>query len=221
MHAVAHANVPVEFSFLVSECETAEELAQIYYRHDTVSKGRTFTDVLQATGAHEEFDISRSDGARVLSAIIIIGAGFKSKHLPELSSPDARLELARSWWPTAQQYLAMISPAEIHLKRRLLRQTTMAVGLMTIKYQPDTASEFWEGIAKDDGLRRGDPRKTLITYLNNYVAGGDNSNSYAVRAVAVAWNAWFEKRDLSILKPFVDSPVVIAGTPFTRRKAAA
>ncbi len=69
----------------------------------------------------------------------------------------------------------------------------------------DAASSyvFWRGIAEDDGLRRGDPRKTLLDLFKKTSAGGhrpDEKRNMTDRAfikhISLAWNAHYEDRKM-------------------------
>ena len=93
----------------------------------------------------------------------------------------------------------------------------MAVALYTLRHQPARAHEFWSGLAKNDGLRRGDPRATLIQdYLTRSV--GIGSARQRVQQTTLAWNAFCEGRDLKIIKCIEDAPIVIWGTPVKAKK---
>ena len=95
---------------------------------------------------------------------------------------------------------------------------------MTIKYC-NRAVEFWRGVAFDDGLRLGDPRKTLREWLIN--TGIYNSarttikkNQVAlpmsVRVIASAWNKWIEGEEFKRVRipDNVTLPLKIRETPY-------
>lgn len=223
LRGVERAQTPVEFSILVTEVKDEAELNALYYRHDVVTRKRSWGDVVRAADVGELREVTNREAEAVLAAMVPIACGFKapkaSAKAVEFRSPDRRFEAARHWWTTAKQFLAAIDNADTRTKKALLRQPVMSVGLMTFKYQAEIAREFWEGVARDDGLRQEDPRKTLLKYLAERSIGGGNSAAEMMRGVASAWNAFYEKRRLKFIRVSTDMPMVIIGTPVGRRKA--
>ena len=110
----------------------------------------------------------------------------------------------------AKLYYLLISEADNDLKHSLYRSSTQAVGLVTCKYGPknlglEIVDGFWRGTALDDGLKKGDPRKTLLKHLQYHVLGSHIteiptkqrvSYRYATLWVSQCWNAWAEGRKL-------------------------
>src|SRR5690606_12147457 len=97
-------------------------------------------------------------------------------------SVDARLDSARHLWGLASRFEEMIQPAPHNVRNRLRNPGVLAVALMTVKYQPKLAEEFWRGLAENDGLRRGDPRHTLLNDLMGRHMGVGRTGQGAVTA---------------------------------------
>jgi hypothetical protein len=83
-------------------------------------------------------------------------------------------------------------------KRGLLTPSVVAVALLTLRDQPAKAKEFWDGVAMDDGLRRGDPRHTLVKTLRDRPLRG--SHSEGGRIASTAWNAYYSNRELTFIR---------------------
>src|SRR5690606_17350845 len=111
------------------------------------------------------------------------------------------------------EYERLISSAPTFVKSRLYNQGCSAVALVTLKYQPEVATEFWKGLAEDDALAKGDARKTLLDDMKRRRLETGANNQSALTA-SIAWNAWFDHRRLSIVKIAPNAKVRIAGTPF-------
>ena len=73
------------------------------------------------------------------------------------------------------------------------------------------------GIARQDGMAKGDPRDTFVKDLRNRGTkngSGGRAARIAVQAVTIAWNAFCEKRELTVIR-CVDSAILrVWGTPY-------
>ncbi|WP_242221600.1 hypothetical protein [Shinella zoogloeoides] len=88
-----------------------------------------------------------------------------------------------------------------------------AVALATLKGRPHEAKEFWSGVAKNDGLKKGDPRHTFVMdMLTRTLNKGDMHQTIAVPATA--WNAWLANKSLTQIHVVDTDYVRIAGTTF-------
>jgi len=87
----------------------------------------------------------------------------------------------------------------------------IGVALATMRYQP-AADEFWMKALFDDGLRRGDPAKTLI----NWFLSKEERNTRPIvraRACSAAWGTHYEGRSLAKIHATSEKSSTIAGTP--------
>ena len=221
MHAVMASQRDIEFQALVVPCADMAEVARLYYHFDVATRVRGTSDVLNAIGVAETFGLSRGMTKAVYSAVGLIGNGLiMPSYLRDpvkVRSVDHRLDAAKSWWQYAVQYEDITDAADHNLRKRLHRPGSVAVALVTLKYQNARATEFWSGVAGNDGLRRGDPRHALITdFMNRSVKTG--SMAQTVIVPCSAWNAWFDGKTLGHIK-VVGSPIPkLLGTPFDGRK---
>lgn len=222
LQAVIASGVPVEFQLLVVPVENEAGLHALYYRFDTVQRERSGRMVLASIGIAEQLDISRDAAHGAYRAGVVIASGLKMPEghgdplTPELGTPDGRLAAIEPWWPQVKQYNDAISPAATKIKRRLLIASVMPVALVTLKYQPAKALEFWSGVAADDGLHVGDARKAMVHVLANV----DFKNGFNAGLIYTAncWNAWYAGRPLRFTKMVAGSVCAPAGTPFAAKR---
>lgn len=220
MHAIVKSGLTQYLAVLIEDVETYDDLGPLYNRFDNQAT-RTWHDSVRAMGISDKTSLTDAQAAATLSAVLLIQTGFRvptiSNFPTEMKSRDARFQAAKPWWPYAEKYFALIEGADNFIRPRLKRQAVVAVALMTLKYQPEIAPDFWIGVANDDGLRRGDPRKTLFRHLIENTSGKLGSPSIQLRAIATTWNAWMENRQLTFIRVYPDSPLVIRGTPIGRQ----
>ena len=105
----------------------------------------------------------------------------------EARSSSERIRLFNEYGPAAAAYFGTIKGAPVSIMGDLRSAAVIAVGMRTFKESPDKAGEFWSQVAFDDGLKIGDPRKTLIGWLQANPARGTNAAARS-RVVAHAWN---------------------------------
>lgn len=217
--AISMCGGNVAVSIRIVPVENEDEAAEFYAGFDMASSVRTETEVIQATGAAQKAGISTAMAKAVAEASVILankmepisGAASVRKNAA-LFQLARRMNSIQDWAEEARFYEALIKPSKRPLRSRLLESGVVAVALYTISHQPVKASEFWSGLAKNDGLRSNDPRAALYTDLisRNLSIG---SVRQRVQQPAVAWNAFFRGRTLQQIKCVPDAPIVILGTP--------
>jgi hypothetical protein len=74
-------------------------------------------------------------------------------------------------------------------------------------------------VAENDGLRKNDPRATLINDILTRMIG-TGSIRQKVQQPAVAWNAFCEGRDLKIIKCLDGAKLTLWGTPLANGRQA-
>jgi hypothetical protein len=196
---------------------TEDEFKALFYKFDTNTRGRTEIQILGVVGFADSLGVSREVAAALYKAVTVIQQGFvfdKTRRDPVFSRvADRRLAAARAWAKEAVLFDKCIKEADTKLRKKLLNAGPTAVALVTLRYQPERAEPFWTGAAKDDGLRTGDPRKTLIKDMfTRHMNVGSAQQSCA--APALAWNAWFRGENRKIIKVSDRTEVLIDGTPF-------
>lgn len=219
LNAQIESQETVEYQVLIQDAQTWAEIHKLYYRQDRGGRGRTEAEVLIAVGVAERYGMTSTLARSVFKAQPLIANNFVWPRIhddPSLRNDDLRLDGCKPWWSIAATYGRIIDAAPRMVRKRLEAAQAVAVGLVTLKYQTEKASEFWAGVAGDDGLRRDDPRKALLIDLaaREWARGGTEG----ALAIATAWNAWFEDRPLKSVHIYEDASVRIKGTPFDGRR---
>lgn len=219
LRALARFDRPIRFTFKVYACASFVEVAEHYGRIDFAAQGRDVRDFVRTYDLAAEHDLDVREACVVATAGKVIAAGLAAAPqataaYQTLRSPDALADFLVPWWPSARLYLGAISPGAPAVRRCLYRSGVAAVGLLTARWQPDRARDFWTGLARDDGLRQHDPRKTLLAWFGAHRAiDGKLGVANDLRAAAQAWNAAWHGRPLQIIRAQRDLSFELAGTP--------
>lgn len=227
--AVELSRMTQELCVVVSNGATMEDVADDFSRQDT-HMTRRFGDSLIAHGVHEELGVSISVLHHITAAVAYY-ASLRGEINVRLSAMthDQKLQLVRKHGHLATKaysYLAGATNREF-----LTRRTTLACVMLCAEAH-DGAEAFWTGVARDDGLRQGDPRKTLLEWLrlrgttSARVVGGERkfaADHELVKGIATAWSAWVQNRELKVIKGNFDGAVANferIGSFVVRRQAA-
>lgn len=165
-----------------------------------------------------ELGLSVKERDALAVAVSFINDGFRSRgggddptRICELRDFELKKSLMREWASEASDFFGCIKPAPGFNKSLFYRSAVLAVALVTFRHCADKAAGFWSGAAIDDGLRNGDARKTLITWLRNNPVGRSQLAQH--RAAIACWNAWCRGSSLSKVYPSTDASLKISGTP--------
>lgn len=186
-----------------------EEIGRIYASFGR-ELGRTPADVFAALGIAHQLKLSTPVQNAAHGAMRIVLSDFRvvSVFNNLRAARDAEFiadtlsDASQPWRAALTLYVGALELAPKYLVGSLRDRSVMSVALGTIggAISGDIqarAVKFWETVAMNDGLRRGDPAKALVDWL-----AANNAGSAAGRcaAVASAWNAWFENRQLENLR---------------------
>jgi hypothetical protein len=211
---------PIEWTIVVHECATSEDVAALYYSFDTNLRIRSNAQILGATELAHLLGVKSTAAEALWRAVPLIAADFDfsiSARDPLVHRViDRRMEYAKSFQKEIILWERAVRDAPVAIKRRLGNQGALGVALMTFRHQPNLASDFWGGVSTNDGLRKGDPRHTYLRYLSAEI-GTRSDPTTPARHAAVTWNAFFERRSLTIIKVLDNAVFRIAGTPVGRR----
>ena len=217
LSAVIKSGVAIEFQSLLVPAKDEAELHALYYRFDVVQADRSGRMVMRSTGIGERLGISKEALLGAYGAGVIIETGLtivhSSKADPIHGTPDGKLAAIEPWWDFVKQYDDTTIGAPVLVRRKMLKPSFMAVALVTLKYQPTKAMGFWSGVAQDDGLTKGDPRKAMLHILANVDLTNAAPDSALIYA-ANCWNAWFRGERLEFTKKYENSVCRPLGTPF-------
>jgi hypothetical protein len=216
LHAVQASETIAEFQVRVEPVADMDAVRDLYCSIDTNLRKRSDAEISRAAGLSDETGVKQRIITAALGAVTAITCGMrilKSVDRPaEVVTAYGRKDAVREWVAELMIYSNILAKASQTIKSRMLSQGMMAMALVTLRYQPKTAVKFWTGVAEDDGLRKGDPRKALIKALT------EGSHRGRVEAgllyASVAWNAWVQNRRLQILRINSKTKCQPLGTPF-------
>lgn len=221
MRAAIEARHASEYQILICDCSDENELAALYYKFDRSARIRSLSEVANAANLSEEYNLSKSMTVAVLSAVPILAYNLKVvsyTHEPIIRDDDWKIEKAAEWWSAARLYETAISRAEIGMPRRLRGVYVTAAALATLRFQEKTAFEFWKGVAENDGLSRGDPRRALSVALLSRSFKTGRMDAPLILSCN-SWNAWFTGKSLQQAKVHDESVARLLGTPFSGKQS--
>lgn len=214
MRAQILANRSILWSVAFHDCGDASEVRSLYYRFDTTVRKRTAHNVIAGANLGADLNLSAETTRALWSAAPYLAHGFSIPFRNDrVFLTDDRIATCREFVEEAQFFDHCLRAMPTTMKRHARTVSVFAVAMATLKHAPDQALEFWTGVAEDDGLKKGDPRKTLIIDMMNR---SSRSGMLAAKmfATAKAWNAYHRGRLLKIIK--VDArEVKVDGTPYT------
>lgn len=219
-HAVIRSNKPIRAS--VFHVSGEYEIASADYQSADINRQRTL---------QERYNASSLDWRRQLSSLHfnqlgaamgpIIGGftpgAFAGNH-PIARSLGNRTDAMEFWLPEALKIFEISHGMGVNAEMVTGRRTVFSIALITLKFQPEKAVDFWGGMMADDALARSDQRKVLLAFLRSTRARALKAHVYP-RYVALAWNAYF--RDESVRTLRVQDPtrdMLILGTPYNGKR---
>jgi hypothetical protein len=224
MHAVELSGRAMRFSIVVYEVNSDAELGGLYCRFDTMVRKRSSAQIIAATGLADEDStgLGRPVAQLLYSATPLLMIAFERIHhglrAVEVRNVDRRVQFAKAWKPAALLYQKCLDGSRGRLPSRFRSVGVAAAAFATLRYQPELGEVFWAYAIANDALHIGDPRRTL--YLDLVERRAKPGTEYDLaRLAATAWNAFFEKRPLKLIK-VLDGPIRIAGTPFGKGRAS-
>ena len=211
--------LPVTMSYsLVSD---NDDIASYYAVIDTGTR-RNQTDAIVARGLAEEWgvpiDVVRaSASAAALILTDFTGGRSNSKYAAKGRSIPGRMRFVEDYEQEIKTLAMLVRPATSSHRKTILRSPVVAVALMTLRWQPEKAEEFWTSVVTGEALLVGMPAMTLRNYLSNNPMKGTLEHVYA-RYVANCWNAFYMDDVITKVQVRAEGVVdliVIRGTPYT------
>jgi hypothetical protein len=199
---------------------TATSMKQIQEWYASIDQGlrRTAHDAIKAQALSGELGINDTQAGRVSGAVRLIASGFidmtagvgKDKHIRMRGARSNALvsELLREWAVEAKTYFELVQGGETTNSHLFLRAPVIACALLTLRHMPDKAREFWQEMARDDGLRAHAPQKRFLNWLRS---GKRIRPGNSVRGFAVAWRAFLEGKELQLIRFDQSKPIELMG----------
>lgn len=219
MHAQIEAKANVIWNVIIHDCADDAEVASLYWKFDTTIRKRSSSNILEGIGFAESIDVSKSVATALWTATPILALGLRiyraridGEAVAQMMHDD-RQQMAAGFAREAQLAQELIASAPLVVRKRMLVASRFAMMIAILRHQPETGEKFWRGFCEDDGLTKGDPRKTLLQDLQ---LRPHNAGLLAqhMMAIARAWNAFYHGRTMTHLK-VTGSAIPVAGTPFT------
>jgi hypothetical protein len=178
---------------------------------------RSTRDAIKAQNLHEDLGLSERHAGRLSGAVKLIASGFTEggKGYEKRTAGRSNIvisDLMRDWAKESKQYYGLIAGGEAANMYLFDRAAVIACGLVTLRYCYDQACEFWEAIAKDDGLSAKDARKRFLIWLQK----NKERPQTTARAFALAWKAHLDGREMKLLRFDPSAPLNIVGVPLER-----
>ena len=216
VRAQATAGISVPWNIKVDYYDDEQAFRSAFHKFNTNVRSRTEAQILGAAGFASEHGISKSTASALYAAVSFIVLGFRTgrndrteDEIRKSRIVDVRMDIAFKHVGAAHALDECLKKADGKVKRKILTAGVAAVALVTLGTRTTAAAakEFWTGLARNDGLAKGDPRHTLAMHLISEPLGAGAS-----AAAAAAWNAWYEGRRLMVIRPGDVDAVRIAGT---------
>lgn len=183
-----------------------------------MGRKRSETEVLDAMGIQKEFGLKGAVAAAVYRSIPILANKFYASTYQteptKVRDVMAKIEMSSKYWATAKIYQDAIDGGHQTIKRKLLLANVTAVAMVTLKHQEERAYDFWRGVALLDNIGPKDVRKALHRKLMDTKYSSKKETGkipLAANDAAVAWNAFFSHRELTVLRI---SEFKLLGTPW-------
>lgn len=206
----------------------ADSLREVQEWYSSIDQGlkRSAGDAIRAQGLANELSLTERQAGRLSGAVRQITTGFLDTTAGVGSAKRARVrsrsnafvsELMRKWATEAQTYFSLIQGGEQSNYYLFERASVMACALLTLRYVPDKAKEFWSGAARDDGLARHDPRKRLLVWLRD----NKEKPSDIARGFAVVWRSFLDDSEVKLIRFDSTRPIDIRFVPLENETAEA
>jgi hypothetical protein len=232
LHAIALCEIPQLVIVMEYQSQGEEDTAFTYGAIDT-NVSRTINDLFSAINLKDEVAFTATQLNFVGAAVKFINSKFRHRPIGlERTHYDDYLRLIREYAPSAHEYIDMVAGLPQEVSKPCFRAATLSVALVTIRFSAqvlgrDRVSDFWKGVAFDDGIQSNDPRKAVHRHLLTVgMSGGgsgykrrsatQSSPSHSARTIASCFNAFVERRSLTkTLVMDASAPIKILGSPFT------
>lgn len=202
-HAQVAAGLNVEWTIVIHDVKSLEDVRALYTRFDTNVRTRGSDAILNGY-SFDQYGLLAVTARGLFNAAPIIADGLAAYRQGRGSFArrimEDRLAVARSFVDEARIYDGFVRELPLKQRSKFLTSGTMAVALVTLAHQEALARLFWEAVLASDGLRKGDPRLALNQFILSAGLKGFTATQQYIYACTVAWNAVWEKRELQYIR---------------------
>jgi hypothetical protein len=214
LRAVISTGKTIGFDITIYECESAEELDQLYSRFDTEALQRSTKDVI----SHDQLinkDFPAQYLARLCDAVQYIEVRFQNvarRKMPTIIRiKERRVVEAHKWVREARIYREYSKGVPVIKTRPFFATLTLAIAVVTIKYAPDEAETFWKAAIRNDGLRVGEPARALLETWERKTKWTAYQRGHIA---ALAFNASYRNEEMHRIVLPRNEPIFLEGTPY-------
>lgn len=217
MSAVATLGKPILFNVRVLPVTDMDAVKRAYVTFDTMNRKRSDGEVIHAMGVTDNFKLTKAVAAAIYRAAPLLANKFNRTYYQaehQVRDITWRITMAEGFWHLGKSYQDAIKGADSRHKNKMLSAPVIAVALVTFKHQPEMAKRFWTAVASMASLAKNDPRLVLAKLLDSKSYQNNSKQNDIPKAAvdcAVAWNAFYENRTLTIIR---DAAFRLAGTPW-------
>lgn len=225
LSAIVQSGKTLSFPIFTEIVYTEDDLAEKYSTTD-IGYARKWGDVVRVKS---DFDIylTKSQFNVLKSSLGLIYRGFMEDGMN--MSYSMLHEKTIEWQPYAADYFNCFEHNEKGLGSikdlGLQRYMTAAIGIVTFRFATKVIDKkdvvnFWKQVFLGDGLRIGDPRKTLrdLLYQSIVIDTSKRNKTFTSKQQMVytirAWNAYTNNEQLKMLKLPNSMKIPINYTPF-------
>ena len=216
LHAIVASGIPQWLVVKWRDAETEAERADIY---GTTDRGlpRSTRDNLIAHELYNDIGLTKTQVSALQAAVRVLAGGFTRTSSLYTIADDLLMEGMRDFKEEAARFFAAIAGGDSGITARLTSSPPLAVGLITFRYQPDVAEDFWGRIAANSGLHLGEPEHSAVRLLTKHTVQKLGVPKYG-RSMASAWNARVEGRNIVTLPANAAKPIRLLGTQYNGRE---
>jgi len=196
--AVVYAGVPVDFAVIEHQYATYAEVQEHYAEAADTHQPRTATARLASYRIDAKVGLTVRETAFAGRALGLLIDGFRRTPDRKTSS-RARAEGLLEWAEEARTFLALTTRSPRALQSRLRSAPVFACALITLKFRPIVAGDFWGRVASYDGLLASSPEQTLVSWLLT-TTGARLREIVTADAVGRCWNAAWRSSKLHHIK---------------------
>ena len=229
-NAIIKYGKAVEVTVRHTDVDSDEEIALVYaYGHDNGLK-RSHADALSAFNLSGRFGISKSQTRALSSAMRHIYVGFdwdKRDGGVIAPTPVTEIEDQMQHWVDAMRAFDALPAPQSRVHKTTYQRSIYAVALVTMRFAPEQAAEFWTGVFNPTGLVWEDPRAVCNRMLEKLIStpGGKTADIFVKsRMVAACWNAYWNEATMrkapSISQDAWHAPIKLLGTPYNGKQKA-
>ena len=164
LSAIDKSQIPVALTIQETVCANMDQVAHLFATEDRQLQ-RSVSDVYHAYNFADKIGVKTHHAGNLCAALSFLRTNVCGLNINQKPSPE---DLMADATPLAESYVTFLDAIHGHnstVRKMIERQPIIAAALITIDHTK--GYDFWNGMAMDDGLQKGDPRKYYLNYLRD------------------------------------------------------